>query len=278
SRGCTGSASGTVYPNPTVSITNVCAGAQLCANATPPTGATISSYKWSNQATTQCITPVAGTYTVTVTDSRGCTGSASGTVYRTPTVSITNVCEGAQLCANATAPTGATISSYAWSNQATTSCITPAAGTYTVTVTDSRGCTGSASGTVYPNPTVSITDVCLGSQLCANATAPTGATIASYAWSNQGTTQCITPGAGTYTVTVTDSRGCTGSASGTVFPSLPVSITNVCEGAQLCANATPAQGTTVASYAWSNQATSQCITPAAGTYTVTVTDSRGCTG
>src|SRR5262249_45837600 len=160
------------------SITNVCEGAQLCANATPAQGTTVASYAWSNQATSQCITPVAGTYTVTVTDSRGCTGTASGTVYPNPTVSITNVCEGAQLCANATAPPGATVASYAWNNQATSQCITPVAGNYTVTVTDSRGCTGSASGTVFPNPTVSITNVCQGAQLCANATAPTGATIA----------------------------------------------------------------------------------------------------
>ena len=283
--GCTvtGTATATINPNPTVSVTNVCAGAQLCATGTAPTGATISGYSWSTGATSQCITPGAGTYSVTVTDSRGCTGSNTGTVYPNPTVSVTNVCAGAQLCANGTAPTGATISGYSWSTGATSQCITPAAGTYTVTVTDSRGCTGSNTGTVYPNPTVSVTNVCSGAQLCATGTAPTGATISGYSWSTGSTDQCITPAVGTYTVTVTDSRGCTGSNTGTVYdlPTVSVNSGTFCPTSgtlQLCATATAPTGATIASYAWNTGATTQCINAsAAGTYSVTVTDSRGCT-
>jgi len=273
--GCTGTTGGTVWENPTVSVENVCQGGDLCA--TPSGGTGPYTYAWSDDSQEQCVGPraPAGTYTVTVTDTHGCTGTTTGTVYENPTVSVTDVCQGNDLCATPSGGTGPY--TYVWSNESQSQCLqAPGTGTYTVTVTDANGCTGTTSGTVYTNPTVSITNVCQGSDLCATPAGGTGPYT--YAWNTGGSAQCLTaPGSGAYTVTVTDAHGCTGTTSGMVNPNLDVSVANVCQGGDLCA--TPSGGTGPYTYAWSTGGSAQCLTaPAAGSYTVTVTDALGCTG
>ena len=218
--GCTSSCSKciTVTAPPSCTITgcgtSICQGstAQLCA----PAGYT--SYTWSTGAHTQCISVGAvGTYTVTVTNSSGCTASCSKTiaVSTLPTCSITGnatFCTGgsAQLCATAG------MASYHWSNGATTQCITvTSAGTYTATITNSAGCSSICSKCITAStpPVCSISGnliICAGqtTQLCAQAG------YASYHWSTGATTQCITvSNGGTYTVTVTNSGGCSNSCS-----------------------------------------------------------------
>ena len=227
---------------------------QLCA-------ATASSYLWSTGATTQCITvSAAGTFTVTITNSYGCSSTCNKTVTvnQPPTCSITgnnSCCSGGsiQLCA-------ATAASYLWSTSATTQCINVnSTGTYTVTITDANGCTSSCNKyvTVNPPPICSITggNFCYGStsQLCA-------ATASSYLWSTGATTQCITVSTGgTFTVTITNANGCTSTCDKTVIAYTPptCSITggNFCYGSttQLCA-------ATNSSYLWSTGASTQCIT------------------
>ncbi len=283
--GCTSSASHTLanYAITTAAITgptNACFGSvsQLCA----PAG--FSTYTWSTGATTQCINATtSGTYSVQLTDANGCTGSASHTltVGSSLNLSITGpagVCPGqtAQLCASAV---GTTL----WSNGATTQCITPTtSGTYSVTVTDGFGCTGSASKvfTAYPAFSAAITGpttACFNSnpQLCA----PAG-TGYQYSWSNGQTTRCINANtSGIYTVTITNANGCTASGSKglTIFSQLNATISgpnSLCLGAvgQLCAPT----GSTL--YQWSTGSTTRCINVnSSGTYTVTITDGNGCT-
>lgn len=283
--GCTSSASQAlakyaVIPAVITGPTNACFGSvsQLCA----PAGFT--TYAWSTGASTQCINATtSGTYTVQLTDANGCTASASHTltVGSSLNLSITGpagVCSGqsAQLCATATG----TIS---WSTGATTQCITPAtSGTYSVTVTDAFGCTGSASKTftIYPAFSAAVTGpstACYNSnpQLCA----PAG-TGYRYSWSSGDTTRCITANtSGIYTVTITNSNGCTatGSKGLTVYSQLNATISgpsSLCLGAvgQLCAP------TGSALYQWSTGSISRCINVnSSGTYTVTITDVNGCT-
>ncbi len=223
----------TVNPNPTPSIsgnTSFCQGSstQLCA----PVG--FVSYIWSTGATTQCITVnTANTFSVTVTNSDGCSGSTSTatTINPNPTPSIsgnTPFCQGSstQLCATAG------FVSYIWSTGATTQCISVnTANTFSVTVTNSDGCSGSTSTatTINTNPTPFIsgnTSFCQGSstQLCATAG------FVSYMWSTGATTQCITVNtANTFSVTVTNGDGCNGStsASTTINPLPNVSFTGL---------------------------------------------------
>ncbi|MFM7768865.1 MAG: HYR domain-containing protein, partial [Bacteroidota bacterium] len=170
---------------------SVCQGAT--ATLTAPAG--YSSYQWSTGATTQTINPnTAGTYTVTVTNANGCTGSASQavTVNANPTPSITgnsSVCQGSTTAWSATAG----FSSYAWNTGATTSSINVGtAGTYTVTVTNASGCTGIASKSLSVNPTSS-------SSITVNRCPGTSYTLPN------GT---VVTTAGTYNTTLTNIYGC----------------------------------------------------------------------
>ncbi|MFM7766693.1 MAG: PKD domain-containing protein, partial [Bacteroidota bacterium] len=285
--GCTGTTSQavTINPNALPVITGtfaVCQGASATLNA--PAGMT--SYAWSNGATTPSISPsVAGTYTVTVTNANGCTGTTSQAVTinanPVPVISGTfTACQGASATLNAT-PAGA--ASYLWNNGSTSASISPnTSGTYTVTVTLAGGCSGSSSQavTINPNPSPTIAGtfaVCQGTNASLNATAG----LTSYSWSNGASTPGINPNAaGTYTVTVTNASGCTGTTSQLVTinanpaPAIAGTFT-VCQGTNATLNATPG----LTSYQWSNGATTATINPnATGTYTVTVTNSNGCTG
>lgn len=103
-------------------------------------------------------------------------------------------------------------SSYRWSNGAVTKSIrVTSSGTYTATVTDTEGCTGTTQPitvTVYPAPTAKITPskttLCDGDSITLDA-----GINASYLWSTGDTTRRITvKDGGSYTVKVTSSNGC----------------------------------------------------------------------
>jgi hypothetical protein len=128
------------------------------ASATPTGGTAPFTYKWSNNATTASVTGlVAGDYAVTVTDALAATGIRVFTITNPTavTATITSVNAGCGL-SNGTAtavPSGGTAPySYLWSNAATTAAVASLApNTYTLTVTDSKNCTGTASTIVGEN-------------------------------------------------------------------------------------------------------------------------------
>lgn len=235
--GCTavGSINTSVAPAPTVTISpaniTTCSGTSVTLIASGTAG---NTYSWSTNATTSSITvsPTATTvYTVTATRSNGCTGSASRvvTVDPAPTATISGnnpICEGGT--ATLTASGGGT---YLWNNGATTAIITesPSVSTmYIVTVTNSSGCTASASrtvipSTVIPNIQLTITGSCFGTDpvtITANYPVPTPTYV--WGWSTGGaTTQTITAiGPDTYRVTATG-EGCTAIQSVTLSPCRP---------------------------------------------------------
>ena len=220
--GTTGSTTLTIFssPNtPTANNVSGCSGTPITLSGTPAGGTFSVSNPYSGSSATY-------TYNVATVDGCNATSApANITVNPKPTPSIsgtTSFCSGSSTTLNA----GAGYSSYLWSTGATTQSINvTTAGTFTVTVTNANGCTGSISATttVNANPTPSITgntSFCSGNSTTLDA----GVGYNSYFWSTGATTQSINvTTTGTFTVTVTNGNGCTGSTSATtIVNSLPV--------------------------------------------------------
>ncbi|MCO5288691.1 MAG: SprB repeat-containing protein [Bacteroidetes bacterium] len=106
------------------------------------------TYQWNTGAVSKnLLNVVAGNYTVTVTDSSGCVATKSQVITQptviAATLTATNATCGQNNGSITTSVSGGTPTyTYLWNTGATTSSITNvAAGTYTVTVTDSKLCT-----------------------------------------------------------------------------------------------------------------------------------------
>ncbi len=308
-KGCTITANYTVtQPTPlvlTLAQTNVsCAGgANGTATVTPSGGTTGYTYNWSPSGGTAAAASglIAGTYTVTVTDANACT--ATGTVVITQpaalTVATNSTNETCNYLNNGTAnvvPAGGTPGyTYLWmpGGMATSSVTSLAAGTYTVTTTDSKGCFVTSFITITQPPALTVllnnTPVsCFGGSDGAVSASPSGGTPGyTYFWSPGGNTSSTVSGvvAGTYTVTVTDANTCTITGTTVVTqPLAPLANTSVignvsCAGGSngsIAVNTTG--GTSAYTYLWlpGGQTTSAISGQVAGTYTVTVTDAKGC--
>ncbi|HOM89942.1 MAG TPA: choice-of-anchor L domain-containing protein [Bacteroidia bacterium] len=282
--GCTATTNKVITVNalPVPSVTGTLA---FCAgkNTTLTVPGSYASYQWSNGATTSNITVnTASTFTVTVTDANGCTGSKSATttINTNPVPSITgnnSICQGQSSTISAGSYSG-----YSWSTGATTSSINiNTAGNYSVTVTDANGCTGTATFNlaVNANPTPAITGI---TSFCAggNSTLNAGSGYTNYLWSGGATTQTINvTTSGNYIVTVTNAAGCTATTNKVItVNALPVPTISGPAGICPGASANLVAGS-YASYLWSNgNTTSSITTNVSGNYTVTVTDVNGCVG
>ncbi len=283
----------------TVTGTNVNCNGQNngTATANPSGGWFPYTYLWSNGATTQTITNLSpGNYCVTVTDIDLATGSGC-IIITEPTVLGATVFGQSQICGNtpdgfaAVTPNGGTPPySYLWSNGGVTPQINNlAAGTYTVTVTDSHSCTVSGSyivGFWDEGIWLMISGVdlkCFGqSNGSAQVSTMSGIGPYTYLWSNGGTTKDIVNlSPGTYSVTVIDiGTGCSNFVSVEIIqPALlvctPSSIPANC-GLNGTATISATGGTLPYTFIWSNGQSSPSIAVPAGTYTATVTDANGC--
>ncbi|MBI5218029.1 MAG: gliding motility-associated C-terminal domain-containing protein [Bacteroidia bacterium] len=245
----------------------------------------------------------AAVYFVTVSDNHGCSLDTLISITTSPFVSatliITNVsCYGGFNGSVATIMTGGTAPfSYLWSNGQTTGTITGlSADTLSLVVTDSHGCTFSDTVVVSQPPELLLalitTDVkCFGGTGTI-ATSVTGGTQPyTYHWNTNYVGPALTGAANTptipsYSVTVTDSLGCTVTGMDTLFQ--PSSVLNVtlssdsakCYGDTLgSADVFATGGTSPYSYIWSAipiQTNPHAINLHAGVYTVTVTDHNSC--
>ncbi len=171
----------------------------------------------------------AANYSIVTTDANGCTSTATVVVPNSTnsvSVSVTATditCNGlANGSAAATAAGGNGVLSYLWSNANTTTSIQSlVAGTYTVTVTDADGCAAFASATVTEPSELTISlgnniTVCSGETASLNA--PAG--FATYTWSTGDTTASISQvPVGNYSITATNTDGCTATTSIAVEPS-----------------------------------------------------------
>ncbi len=256
------------------------------------------TYLWSNAAITQdIVNVVAGTYTVTVTDSTGCVGNKTQVVSQPTNIVVTLTPHNAT-CAQSngwisSAVTGGTSPyTYLWSNGASTSSITGLLpGNYTVTVTDAALCTKTASQniTTISGPVVTVDSVknarCFGQANGAVYISVSGNNgPVTYLWSNAAITQdIVNVVAGTYTVTVTDSTGCVGNKTQVVSQPTDIAVTltphnATCAQSNGWISSAVTGGTSPYTYLWSNGASTSSITGLLpGNYTVTVTDAALCT-
>jgi hypothetical protein len=261
------------------------------------------NYSWSNGETTYTATGLsAGTYSLTVSNSNGCSATTSITITQPDILSISansisNInCNGGENgSASMNVSGGTSPYTYLWSDansQTTISATALIAGTYSVMVTDSNGCTATASvsisqpNTIIPTITVYSGIRCNGDSdatVIANATGGSGFYI--YQWSDASSqTNAVATGlaTGTYTATVTDNNGCTGTSSIAISqpPILSLVTDSInttngnCNGS---AWAIVSGGTNPYSYFWTGGLTTDTIlNQCANYYCCTITDAHGC--
>lgn len=267
------------------------------SGATPP-----YTYSWSPSvsSTATASNLCAGNYSVTITDSKGCTALLD-TVITQPSALVaaaggTNAtsgcsCDGA---VNATVTGGTAPFTYLWSTGCTTSICSNICGNnsaYTVTATDSKGCSVMDTVSILPTPmivTISCTNISCngGSDGSSTVSVSGGASPYSYSWNTGATSATITGlSQGCYTVTITDADGCTQMNTCCVAMPAVLQVFNINTTANssgcLCDGTVSANvvgGTTPYTYNWSSGCTTMsCTGVCSGIYTVSVTDAMGCT-
>ena len=296
----------------TAPTTSFCTGGSALLSANTGSGLT---YQWSNAAGTissatnrTYSATTTETYTVKVTNANNCSTTSTGTVITVnalPTATITapttSFCTGGSVLLSANTESGLT---YQWSNAAGTiaaatnaTYTAAAAGTYTVKVTNATNCSATSTATnitVSNLPTATIlsgaTSFCEDGSL--DLTTDTGSGF-TYQWSNEAdaiqdatnATYTVTA-AGTYTVKITNADNCSATsaaASITVDPvptaTLSAPASSFCSGTSILLSSSA--GTT---YKWmrdnniiGDETSSTYLTNEAGSYSVEVSNSSGCT-
>ncbi|MGD1846244.1 MAG: T9SS type A sorting domain-containing protein [Salibacteraceae bacterium] len=256
--------------------------------ATPTGGNGPFTFNWSHDGTLTGSTAgnlTEGTYLITVTDANGCVANDSitiGFINNLPVVNLgndTNICDGATLTLNP-----GSFVSYSWSGGTSNPTLdVTTTGFYSVTVTDNNTCSNTDTIAVFvnSNPVVNLGN---DTSVCGSLTLDAGSGYSSYLWNDNSTASTLNAASGgTYTVTVSDGNGCTGSSSinVTISPAAAVNVTTVdasCGNTDGEATAAPAAGNGPYTYNWSNGGTSASISGlAAGTYLITLTTADGCT-
>lgn len=293
-------------------LQEICDGESITLNGSATGGGGGYGYSWTTGDNTPNTTVSPGintTYTLTVDDVNGCidTDDADVVVNALPTVTPNTVtspiCLGLSSVINANAaPAGlATISSYLWTNSGTLTSgaiasptatpIVSGINTYSVTVTDSKGCINTASTdiTVLPAPSISISSA--ANPICrtdvATLSASSDKTITSWSWDGGASitsNYVVSPAnSTTYSLTVIDNETCTNTATFTLNVN-PLPLVNAGGDQTICYGETItldgfASGTGPLSYFWSNSEITEDITvtlTATETFQLTVTDANTC--
>ena len=298
----------TVNPSPIATVvsngpTSFCQGGSVTLTA-----GTATSYLWSNNATTQSISATtSGSYTVTLTNALGCSTTSlpvAVTVFATPTATITasgatTFCQGGNVTLNANVGTGL---SYQWNNFTNNqTLLVSAAGPYTVTVTDANGCSATSSATtITVNPLPTTTAIFGSTALCVGTTTVLGTTSLNPTWSSSniavatvsatGVVTGVTPGTATIAYSITNSNGCSNTASTTVtvspLPSATIATignTTFCQGGNVTLLADNAPSGSTYDYQWRLNGTAivgatanTYVASTSGNYSVTITANNLC--
>jgi gliding motility-associated-like protein len=260
-------------------------------------------YSWSPSGGTGAKASglAAGTYTCTVTDTKGCISTSSIVITQPAILSTANTntavfCFGGNNGTDSVIVSGGTPSyTYSWSPLAGSSPKLGGlpAGTYTCTVTDVQGCKTNDLITITQPAILAASAIvttvsCFAGANGSDSVSVTGGTANySYSWTPSGGTAAKASGlsAGIYTCTITDAKGCTTISKTTITqPSLlstsnsqtNVSCFSISDGAD---TVTASGGTASYSYSWSPSGGNgpKATGLASGTYTCDVTDAHGCT-
>jgi trimeric autotransporter adhesin len=279
-------ATSSVVVNATPTIT--AASQTICAGATTTlvaSGAT--TYTWSTTASTNTISvsPSSTTvYTVNGTNASGCLGTVQNvtvTIGAAPSIAVNS----ATICSGNTATLIASgVNTFTWSNGAITNSIVVSPTTNTVYTVNGNlvGCAVSATNTasVNVNASPSVSVVSTNTTLCGGGTTTLTATGAtSYVWSTSATSPSIvvTPTVNTtYSVTGTNSNGCSKTNTVTAFANAATSLTVATSNSIICIGETStitATGANTYTISGGSFVTTPTITT---NYTVTGTTSSGC--
>ncbi len=251
-----------------------------------------------------------GNYDVLITDGNGCTAVLSTMIDQPATGIMSTISEPDSICFEAgngivsvNVQGGTGPFTYNWSNNATTSTLTNLdGGMYIVTITDSGNCTFIDTAYVVEETEIIVTLSQTGS-LCHDGN-DGSATVESIVvagnsmpigdydilWNQGGQTSTTInglTGGQSYSVTVTNTQGCTGTQSITVDNPAEIGsrIDNVdaadCFGSNDGSITVQGEGGVAPySYFWDNNANNQTSATAvdlsAGSYSVTITDANGC--
>jgi len=304
SNGCTNSASIRIAQAPEFNVEISSIGEILCYGGTTSVSVSASggnpgySYMWSTGQTSATATDLAsGNYTVTVSDSGGCSVALQCYVPQPlelrPTIVARDLqCGVVQGSLNAVVVGGTQPYNYIWSNNAVTSENSGlAVGSYGLTVVDANGCIASAEAQVQMQGMLSVNAVvsqpisCHGyndgivSASCPNATEPLF-----YAWNTgNASPEIYNLFEGAYMVTVTDAWGCTGQAGINLVSPPEMNLQTYIEE-PLCYDsrdgkivATAFGGLAPYTYLWNTSSTENEIANVGmGTYSLTITDAAGC--
>ena len=297
-------------PSITASATNVSCGGADDGTATASVvsgGVGPFIYVWNTnpiQATQTISNLSAGSYTVTITGSNGCTADMTVQVDEpSPIVldmsSMDAGCSGASTGSATVSPSGGAPGyAYEWNTNpaqmgATANNIP--AGNYTVTVTDLNGCSNENSVLVGEATDVTLSidneDVMCNNENTGTATAngSGGSGTYTYSWNTnpEQVSQTATGlSAGAYTVVITDSNGCTESEDVTINEPTAIAISTSGTNPDCSSSGdgevtvTASDGTPGYTYEWNTNPVQMSQTATgldAGDYTVIVTDANGCT-
>jgi len=272
------------------------------AGGTPP-----YTYSWNSlpaQNTATATNLPAGSYIVLITDSKGCADTAQVTITQ-PTALLASIGTNVPVScffatdgsATVNATGGTTPYFYSWNTIPAQTSNTASAlpvGNFTCTITDAKGCIATATASItYPNPLVAaiappVPINCFGDSTgVATVSATGGRPPYTYRWNTVPiqTSQTATGlKAGSYAAFVTDSAGCIDTITVIISqqPEIFISTTpqptcpNTSQGS---ASVAATGGVAPYAFSWNTsppQSGTNATNLSAGTYFVTVTDSKGC--
>ncbi len=258
------------------------------------------TFLWSNNETSEDIdTLFAGTYSIVATDANGCLLDTSFILSEPPTamqlsLAQTNVdCHGVDNgTIDLTVVDGNSPYSFLWSNGAMTEDLTDLSpGVFEVVVTDDNECEAVVSTEISASIQITATEIpvsCIGrSDGGLDVSVSGGNPGYTFVWSDGTTvTEDITSlPAGHYSIEVTDNSGCTEVQDFIVTqPDYELNISNFDLSNINCRNGSDGQididvfgGTSPYNFEWSNNDTEEVADSLSiGTFSVVVTDERGC--